>query len=983
MDTSHTRIARDQWQPFLERTDGHQLIVAGPGSGKTEFLIRRVAHLIQSGKARREEIAVLTFSRKAASAIRERVGALLGATGPPIEIATFHSLALRLVETAGGRRPTPLTAPEQVAVVAELLASEDPSDWPLIYRGIIAGSGFASEIADFLMRCSERLLSPADLDELTGLRADWRGIPGLFSRYRTTLEARGRTDYGTLLVSAVDLLRTDEGRTLANRYRYVVVDEYQDTSPAQAEMAGLLASEHGNLTVTGDPYQSVYSFRGAELRNVAEFTEKYPGATRMVLTESFRVPKEILDAALRIVSSGELPGAAGPVAPAGHRGRVETYIFDQVTAEAEWIAAEVETAIRTEGVAPDRIAILVRSKQEMIKELSRALARRGVPHDPPDSRLVDHPSVQTVADLVTVTMHGGAGARPGVAITADLAMRRILLGPLVETSLGREREILRKRRRSWEPWPAIVRDNLEGHEKMADLLDDGEWAVSLPAVDGFWKAWSTIPGFERIATDLNRKDWRRALSSFAQVLARQAERDPDVSLANFLDLTEDSGFEPTPLLSHRRSQGRVALTTLHQSKGLEFDVVFIANAVEGVFPDLRRSRRMLRPELLDAARATNPGAQHLFQIQEEMRLAYTAMTRARQRVVWSATGAGIDQGEHRPSRFLLAASGARSLSDIGPPAESDLDPVTVTGFETSLRRRALDPSAPAVPRLAAVSVLGEAPGGHWDPKRFAGVPPPGEDRPILEGDIRLSPSQGDAYATCPRQYALERRLRLASRETPYLHLGSLIHETLELAERETIGTGRDHAEPERALEILDQVWLEAEFGTPALTAAWLRVAREAIIKLYDRWPPSSGTPVQLEMEVSAAIDGLPWSGKVDRVERAAEGLRVVDYKTGTSLPTKEEAAQSIQLGFYVIAVGELLGEPVRAAEFWFPRATTQSVATRRFDVDRVDEVRNSMAEIGQAIVGENWEPRINSRCDRCSFRMSCPAWAGASGAYEP
>ena len=982
MESSNARIAGDQWQPFLEDTDGHQLIVAGPGSGKTEFLIRRVAHLIQSGKARRDEIAVLTFSRRAATAIRERVDAVLGATGPPIEIATFHSLALRLVETAGRGRPTPLTGPEQVAVVADLLASEDPSDWPLTYRGILAGPGFASEIADFLMRCSERLMSPADLDELTGLRADWAGIPGLFRRYRATLGERGRTDYGTLLVSAVDLLRTDDGQSLAKRYRYVVVDEYQDTSPAQAEMAGLLASAHGNLTVTGDPYQSVYSFRGAEVRNVAEFTVKYPDATRMVLAESFRVPKQILDAALRIVSSGELPGAAGPVSPAGHQGRVETYVFDQETAEAEWIAAEVETAIRTESVAPGQIAILVRSKQEMIKELSRALARRGIPHDPPDSRLVDHPSVQTIADLVTVTVHGGAGTRPDVAITADLAMRRILLGPLVETSLGRERELLRMRRRSWEAWPTVIRENLEGHDELAGLLGDAEWAVSLPAVDGFWKAWSTVPGFDRIALNPDRKDWRKALSSFAQALARQAERDTEVSLARFLDLTEDSGFEPTPLLSHRGSGGRVALTTLHQSKGLEFDIVFIANAVEGIFPDLRRSRRMLRPELLDPARVTDLGAQHLFQIQEEMRLAYTAMTRARKRVVWSATDAGIDQGEHRPSRFLLAAAGARTLQDIGPPAESDRDPVTIAEFETRLRRRVLDPSAVAFSRLAAISVLGEAPGGHWDPNRFAGVSPPGEDQPILEGEVRLSPSQGDAYATCPRRYALERRLRLGSRDTPYLQLGSLLHETLELAEGETIGTGRGHADPERALEIVEQVWMKAEFGTPVLNNAWLRVAEKAIVKLYERWP-SSGIPVQLEMEVAAELDGIPWSGKVDRVERVAEGLRVVDYKTGTAPLTVDDAAVSIQLGFYVIAVGEMLSEPVLAAEFWYPRAATQSVATRDFDIDRVDEVRDSMAEIGRGIVGEKWEPRINSRCEKCPFRLSCPAWAGRSGAYVP
>jgi RecB family exonuclease len=279
-------------------------------------------------------------------------------------------------------------------------------------------------------------------------------------------------------------------------------------------------------------------------------------------------------------------------------------------------------------------------------------------------------------------------------------------------------------------------------------------------------------------------------------------------------------------------------------------------------------------------------------------------------------------------------------------------------------------------------MLGEAPDAHWDARRFAGVPPPGPDRPILTGDIRLSPSQGDSYSTCPRRYALEQRLRLASRDTPYLHLGSLIHRALELAEKEIIGSGRDHAEGDRAIEILESVWEDANFGTPALTSAWLVVAREAVSKLYERWP-GSGEPVQIEMVVSADIDGLAWAGKVDRVERTAEGLRVVDYKTGTSTQTYDEAAQSIQLGFYVIAVGEMLGEPVHAAEFWYPRSSAQSVSTRPFDIDQLGQVRNALVEVGRGILEENWEPRLNAHCDRCPFNLSCPAWSGDSGAYVP
>ena len=137
---------------------------------------------------------------------------------------------------------------------------------------------------------------------------------------------------------------------------------------------------------------------------------------------------------------------------------------------------------------------------------------------------------------------------------------------------------------------------------LSDLLSDAAWATAQPATDGFWEAWNRILGVDRLVADPDRRPWRLAISAFAQVLARQAERDEKVTLARFFEMTQDEGFESEPLLVFRPQEDRVTLTTLHQSKGLEFDVVFIANAVEGVFPDLRRSRRMLRPELLSPER---------------------------------------------------------------------------------------------------------------------------------------------------------------------------------------------------------------------------------------------------------------------------------------------------------------------------------------------------------------------------------------------
>ena len=974
------RLRPDEWPAALGDAEGRQIVVAGPGTGKTEFLIRRVTRIIEDHKASPPEVVVLSFSRRATARLRERIERSLGTTGVPVDVSTFHSLAIRLIEAVtGGRRPIPLTTPEQVGLVRQILREEDPGRWPVIYRGILDSHAFSAEVADFLLRCSERLLSPRDLAERAEERADWRGLPDLYQRYLDRLDQIERTDYGVLLTSAVETLESDEGRELAKDFRYVIVDEFQDTTPAQARMAELLAEQHGNLTVAGDPYQSIFSFRGAEVRNVAAFSD-VAGTRRIVLAESFRVPREIMDAAVRVVSGGDLPGSAGPVVPAPHQGRSEVYVFDQETAEAEWIAREVEHLMRVEGTDPSEIAVLVRSKRTLLPELSRALDRRSIPHDPPDSRLVDHPAIRLVQDLVLAATRGGAmdEASPVESDTADRSMRRLLLGPLFGISVGLEREISRRRRHRGDGWDRLIADHLPDKLGLIDLLSDAAWAREIGASDGFWEVWTRLDGIADIVADRQRSEWRRAWTAFGQMLGRQAERDSDVTLERFFELVDEDDYEATPLISHRADDNRVTLTTLHQAKGLEFAVVFIANAVEGVFPDLRRSRRMLRPELLSPERTVDPEAQHLFQVQEEMRLAYTAMTRARLRVVWTATGAGVDQGEGRPSRFLTAAAGG---NPPGAPGDFERDPITVLEAESRLRRELLDAGTATPKRLAAAKVLGRPSRPWWDPASFAGAVQPGPDRPVLGDVFRLSPSQADAYQSCPRRYVLQRRLRLGDSSSVYAHFGQLVHDVLEGAEGEVIGTGARHADLERVLEIVEQAWEEADFGTPELDDAWKRKAVEMLTKLYRHWP-GKGVPVEVELDVESDIGGVRWIGRIDRLEQTEAGFRVIDYKSGTRPLTRGEAAESIQLAFYALAVRQGRGEVV-ASEMWYPRYDSVSVTTRDLALHQLPDVTQKMEEITRSIGEEMWEPRVGGACKHCDFRRSCPAWPEGRGAFLP
>jgi superfamily I DNA/RNA helicase len=460
--TPEWRIDPSDWQEAVAATEGPQIIVAGPGTGKTEFLVRRARYLIETGRAAAAEILVLTFSRRTAADISRR-SSMAGSPRPAV--STFHAFARRLLEThnpAGGLPgtvPTLLTTPEQTALVRDLLAKEDPAGWPLPLSALLDSPTLASEIADFFLRCQERILDPEILAHLAQGFERWRALPGFMERYLAELASRNRLDYGSILAQATGLLGNNQiRREVAEQFRYILVDEYQDTSAAQARLLELLSAEHRNICVTGDPYQSIYSFRGADLENVSLFPARFCDragrpARRFILTTSFRVPAQILNRALRVVSGGDLPGGAGTVKPAPHLGRVETYVFDQASGEADWIAGRIERA-HLEGRIPySKMAVLVRSSRHLLPELSRALDRRKVPHSRPDRRLSDHPAVRIIFDLAIAAYAESqeSGVQPGWSEEADRALRRLLLGPMLSLPLGRERELLRDRRRTRRP----------------------------------------------------------------------------------------------------------------------------------------------------------------------------------------------------------------------------------------------------------------------------------------------------------------------------------------------------------------------------------------------------------------------------------------------------------------------------------------------------------------------------------------------------
>ena len=325
---------------------------------------------------------------------------------------------------------------------------------------------------------------------------------------------------------------------------------------------------------------------------------------------------------------------------------------------------------------------------------------------------------------------------------------------------------------------------------------------SLPVV-GLWEIWSTLPQIADLATNTKREQDRAAWSSFAQVLERWNERTPDGTLLDYRTYSETEDFEASPLLSYQADEhDRVTVATLHQAKGLDFDVVFIADAVEGVFPDLRTRDSLLGTRHLQPHLPSDTVGYLSFRLQEERRLAYTAMTRATRRVVWTTTDAGFDSTEGSPSRFIPLAAGVATAEEAAADPEAPSRPITVEQIESELRRTASDPAARPAERLGAVETLARSADlGLRPASRFAGTMARGPDTGVVHGPIYLSPSQAVAYETCPRRYVLERKLGIGAEASVYMEFGTLVHAVIDRVERAAAERGDRHGTLDEALDV--------------------------------------------------------------------------------------------------------------------------------------------------------------------------------------
>ncbi len=956
-------VLDEQQQRVVDHTSGPLLVLAGPGTGKTTTLVEAIVRRVDEG-THPDGILALTFSRKAAEQLRDRVTARVGRTMSASIGSTFHSFAYGLI-----RRYAPaqlyvgplrlLSAPEQDVVLRELLQDHPESvRWPDSLRMALGTRGFAGEVHAVLSRAREKGL---DGDALRRLGAE-HDLPefvaaGAFlEQYLDILDSRSAVDYADLIRRATIEAWTHRDELRAE-LSHVFVDEYQDTDSGQVALLRALAGDGRNLVAVGDPHQSIYAFRGAEVRGILDFPAVFPQADGrpaavVALGTTRRFGPRLLTAAQRVAGRIGLPGSIGDEARAAFlspsaepgpygEGRVVVKTFDSDRAEAEHLADLLRRAHLEDGIPWDQMAVLVRSGRQTIPPLRRSLGAAGVPVEVASDELplVRDPAALPLIDALRAVLNLDNDDPDHVDHVDAARAEGLLTGPLGSLDAGdvrrlarrlrqRDKELAQAEHRLPTPSRELVRqavldpsrlDGLDGPEPqraraVAELvartrrqLDDGATAEEL-----LWTLWSGTSWPNRLRRGVERgggaaRRAHRDLDSICALFesaARAEETRDHVGVREFL-ATLVAQQIPADTLAERGARGAaVRLLTAHRAKGLEWRLVVVAHVQQDGWPDLRRRSSLLGADRIGTG-GLIPETTAREALTEERRLFYVACTRARERLVVTAVASPDDDGD-QPSRFL-GELGVTVEEVAGRPART----LSMAGLVSELRRTSADPAvseplrAAAARRLArlAPEVAMADPSSWWGTRAASRSVTPVRDP---DAPVPVSASLLDAFAVCPTRWFLSREAGGIVRAHQSQNMGLIVHA---IAQR--VAGGELTAGPDDAARLMDHVaavWDRMEFRTPWARARELDRVQAALGRFLHWHHANPRQVIGVESKFHAVLD-LPsgeqvrLTGFADRLELGSDGrVVVVDLKTGRTKPSGPQVRGNLQLGLYQLAV---------------------------------------------------------------------------------
>ncbi len=960
---------------------GPLLIVAGAGTGKTTVITRRIAWLIATRRARPDEILALTFTDKAAAEMEERVDTLVPYGYADVEIATFHAFGDRILrEHALEIGLTPdfrvLNRAEQTIFFRDRLF-----ELPLAhYRPLGDPTRHLQALITLISRCKDEDISPeeyqahagrlereaaaaVDYEEARERAAQQRELAATYAKYEELMTRDGCVDFGDQIVQVLRLFRRRPYVLGAyqRRFRYILVDEFQDTNHAQFELVKLLAARHSNVAVVGDEDQAIYRFRGAAISNILGFLDVYHDAAQIVLTENYRSTQEILDGAYRLIVHNNpdrlevrnginkrLTAVAGRGHPPVH------WHYETGTQEADAVAETIRERIAAGTWKPDDVAILVRGNADADQFL-RSLNVKSVPWTfSGNSGLYDRPEIRLLIAFLRALVHTDESVSLHYLASSDLYEVPIVDLTRCSTHADRRHvhlfDVLRRAGEISE-----LRDQISeaGHAAIRHLVGDLERYMELgremPTGELLYQFIRDSGWLMRLYREETARDVAEAknITKFfdrVQAAARTLRYDNVREFVKHLDALIDAGEDPAVAEADVETPA-VRVLTVHKAKGLEFPVVFLVNLVQEKFPSRRRRDALDLP--IDMMKAVLPTGD--YHQQEERRLFYVGMTRARRELYLTSASDYGGTRERKVSQFVLEAL------DLPRDATRPFKARPVEEIEHF---------APAPEAVEALLV------------------------PLApDAEITLSHKQIDDYQTCPLKYFNVHVKRIPIRRHHAVAYGAVVHKVVEYyLTRRAVG---NYTPLDDLLAIYERAWAGEDilhdrpgvsrepaegFLTREHEEARKAAGRDALKRFWNQEEADGIKPTYVEKEFGFTLGPNRVRGRYDRVDEDLLGTVIIDYKTSEVTRQKDadrRVAGSLQLKMYALAWREMTGALPQRVELRF----IDSAVVGRHSPTAEDAVA-AIAAVEAAAAGirarrfdatPSW-----GACRSCAYNQICP-----------
>ncbi len=999
--------------------EGPLLIVAGAGTGKTTAITQRIAYLLEQGKAGADEILALTFTEKAAGEMEERVDRLLPFGYLDLWISTFHGFGERIIKDHGLEIGLPSDAKllnefEQWALIKKNLEKFDLD----YYRPLGNPTKFIHALVRHFSRAKDENISPAeylkyaeelkenldtmlsgskrkkggnfqfsisnfqkeggkpDKDLLTQEIGRINEVANAYHVYQQLLLDNNAMDFGDLINYCLKLFR--ERPSVLARYRrqfkYILVDEFQDTNWAQYELVKMLSAPENNLVVVGDDDQSIYAFRGASMSNILHFKEDYPEAREIVLTRNYRNRQNILDLAYNFIqlnNPNRLEWQLGNdgLRTTGKKNKLSKKLIAEVKGEGvievikgEDLRDEVRRVV--EKIAEIKIgdkeanwsdfAVLVRAN-ESAKEICLTLDAAGLPYQFLASRgLYAKPVIMdTVAYLKMLDDYHESSA-----------FYRVLNLPVFEFSY---QELVNfnyaARKKTWSLYTVLKEAKGKfGTEAQAKidrvlgLIARHTAIVREKSATEVILAFLEDSGYLKYLTGQPEAKAGEATAYLNQFMKRvrafEAGSD-EVSVKAFLselDMEIDAGEEGALSPDAEAGPDMIKVMTVHAAKGLEFKYVFLASMVDKRFPTIERRDPIAIPDAL--VREILPeGEVHT---EEERRLFYVAATRAKQGLYFSWAPDYGGARKKKPSRFLTEAG-------------------LITPKDGKKKRE----RGVGMPLLSAGSRKSKI-----------------ENR---KSKIELPPyfsyTQLAAFKNCPYQYKFAHILKVPVRGKCTFSFGQTMHLTLQklfqlvnekrgLGQRDLFGKQPNGGENsaavtfEEILEIYEHNWIDNWYDNKKQKDEYRKLGRDILRGFYGKFKDNWPRTLYLEQGVNLKAGGSRIYGKIDRVDDLGGGkVRIVDYKTGT--PKKAEKIgleEKEQLLLYQMAAAQTLpGMEVSELQFYYLNDNSEInfLGSAKDLAGMEEKLLKRIEEIKQAVEHNEFPPKPGVLCKYCDFFHIC------------